>query len=353
MATPEPELRVIPAKPVAASEDRSEPHENRTVPSNLRLAGTVCQFLQVEGRGDSEVARLAALQQGHIHRHQLYAAGMRRSAITHRLHVGRLHPTFSMVYRLTPQPPTHLGKAMAAALRFRGSALVTALDAAELWQFLDTTQRPSSDRPIDVLLVAQGFHPVNGIRVHRTSAIARQDVRWRHGIPLTSPARACLDLAATFDDFELEAALATAFRRNTVRPSQIADVIARNPHAKGVGRLRSLLDDAARPHDTRSDYERRLLALIRTAELPMPVTNAYVGEHMVDMLWPDLKLVVEFDSWGFHGDRRSFEKDRLRDQVLSISGHHVMRVTARQMDHTPTALVARIAAIITARRLSQ
>jgi very-short-patch-repair endonuclease len=242
---------------------------------------------------------------------------------------------------------------MAAALRFRGSALVAARDAANLWQFLDTTQRVRPDRPIDVLLVAQGFHPVRGIRVHRIATLARQDIRWRHGIPVTSPARACLDLAAIFDDFELEAALATAFRRNAVRPAQIEDVMARNPQAKGVGRLRALLDYAGSPHDTRSDYERRLLALIRSAELPLPLTNTYIGEHMVDMLWPDLKLVVEFDSWAFHGDRSSFEKDRLRDQMLSISGHHVMRVTARQIDHTPTALVARIAAIITARQLSR
>jgi very-short-patch-repair endonuclease len=242
---------------------------------------------------------------------------------------------------------------MAAALRFRGSGLVAALDAADLWQLLDATQRPLSDRPIDVLLVAQSFHPVNGIHVHRTSTIARQDIRWRHGIPVTSPARTALDLAAIFDDFELEAALAAAFRRNVVRPPQIRDVIQRNPGTKGVGRLKQLLDDTGRPHDTRSGYERRLLALIREAQLPLPSTNAYVGEHMVDMLWRELKLVIEFDSWSFHGDRKSFETDRLRDQVLSTTNHHVMRVTARQVDHTPAALVARIAAIITARQLSR
>jgi hypothetical protein len=83
MSTPERESRVIRAKPPAAREDRSESHENRTLPSDLRLAGTVCQFLHVEGRGDGEVARLAGLQHGHIHRQQLYAAGMGRSAITH------------------------------------------------------------------------------------------------------------------------------------------------------------------------------------------------------------------------------------------------------------------------------
>jgi very-short-patch-repair endonuclease len=353
MASPHPDSHDISANPGPPPEHRSQPHENHALASDLRLTGSVCQFLPVQGRSDSEVARLAGLQHGHIHRQQLYAAGLGRNSVAHRLHTGRFHETFSFVYRLTSSAPSHPGRAMAAALRFRGSALVAALDAAALWQFLDATLRTGPGRPIDVLLVAQSFHPVKGIRVHRTAAIARQDVRWRHGIPVTSPARTLLDLAAIFDDFELEAALAAAFRRRAVRPSQLADVIARNPRTKGVGKLRALLDDNGQPHDTRSGYERRLLALIRDAELPLPVTNVRIGEYMVDMLWPDIKLVVEFDSWGFHSGRTSFETDRLRDQVLSARNHHVMRVTARQIDSAPTALVARLAAIITARRLNQ
>ena len=242
---------------------------------------------------------------------------------------------------------------MAAVLHFRGDAVVSGPSAAELWGYLDATQTGHPQSSIHVLLVGRNAEPLDGVHIHRTPNIARQDVRRRHGIPVTSPARTLLDLAATFDDFELEAATAAAFRRSAVRLSQLADVIDRNPRARGVGRLRALLEDAAKPRDTRSIYERRLLALIREADLPTPLTNVYVGEYMVDMLWPELKLVVEFDSWGFHGDRSAFEKDRLRDQVLSAHNHHVMRVTARQIDRAPTALVARLAAIIAARRLSR
>jgi very-short-patch-repair endonuclease len=344
---------VISDKSGAPGEIYPDAHENRAVPDKSSLAGSICQFRQVRRQGDPEIARLVGLQHGHIHRQQLYAAGIGRGAIAHRLETGRLHQTFPSVYRLDPAPPHHLGKALAAALHCRGNGLVAELDAAELFQMLDTTQRRRPGRPVEMLLVARTMHPIPGIRVRRVATLSRQDMRWRHGTPVTSPARIVLDLAAVFDDFELEAALAAAIRRGVVRPSQLRDVINRNPYAKGARKLSTLLDDAARPHDTRSDYERRLLALIRSAELPLPLTNAYVGEHMVDMLWPDLKLVVEFDSWAFHGDRSSFEKDRLRDQVLSVSGHHAMRVTARQIDHTPTALVARIAAIMTARQLSR
>jgi very-short-patch-repair endonuclease len=357
MVTPglphQPQQPAVPDKPHASHALLRKPFEKRTVSEPPALTGAVCRFEPVRGTGDAEVMRLAELQHGHLHLHQLRAAALGRHAVAHRVKTGGLRRVFPSVYSVGHAETEFLGRAMASVLHFKGDALASALCAAELWDFLDTTQRGHPRRAIDVLLVGRNADAVPGVRIHRVKAIARQDVRWRHGIPVTSPARACLDLAAIFDDFELEAALAAAFRRNAVRPSQIEDVMARNPQAKGVGRLRALLDYAGRPHDTRSDYERRLLALIRAAELPTPLTNAYIGEHMVDMLWPELKLVVEFDSWAFHGDRSSFEKDRLRDQVLSVSGHHVMRVTARQVDHTPTALVARIAAIITARQLSR
>lgn len=296
--------------------------------------------------------RLSDLQHGRIHLEQLRAAGIGANALAHRLRTGRLRRVLPSVYAVGRAESEFLGRSMAAVLHFKGDAVASATSAAELWRFLDTTQA-GTQHPIHVLLAGRNASPVPGVRIHRTKAVAQQDIRWRHGIPVTSPARTLLDLAGVFDDFELEAALSAALRRSAVRPTQIIDVIARNPHAKGVRKLRTLVEAAAKPHDTRSDYERQLLALIREAELPLPRTNAYVGPHMVDMLWPDLKFVVEFDSWSFHGDRSSFEQDRLRDQVLSTADHQVMRVTARHIDHTPTALVARLAAIMTARRLSR
>jgi very-short-patch-repair endonuclease len=353
MAEPTPDAHVISDKPNALSELCQNEHVDSDDTRESRVGGSICQFEQVRGQGDREIARLAACQHGHVHRQQIYLADIKRGGIAHRLKQGRLYVTLPSVYRVSPAPPGHLGRAMAAALRFRGSAVVACRDAAEIWNFVDTTRRGLSGQPVDVLLVATSFHVLPGIHVRRVATLPRQDIRWRHGIPVTSPARTLLDLAAVFDDFELEAALATAFRRGAVRPNQIADVINRNSHAKGARTLGALAEAAAKPHDTRSDYERRLLALIRKAELPLPRTNAYVGQHMVDMLWPDLKFVVEFDSWSFHGHRSSFEQDRLRDQVLSTLDHQVMRVTARHVDRTPTALVARLAAIMTARRLSR
>jgi very-short-patch-repair endonuclease len=114
-----------------------------------------------------------------------------------------------------------------------------------------------------------------------------------------------------------------------------------------------LLEQPQSLHDTRSKYERRLVKLLRAAELPLPVTNILVAGKLVDALWPDLKLVVEFDGWRHHGERNRFETDRLRDQHLAASGHQAIRITARQIDDRPYALIARIASVITALRLGR
>ena len=154
------------------------------------------------------------------------------------------------------------------------------------------------------------------------------------------------------DDLELETVLSAGFRKNIVRRSQLEDVVERNQRAKGIAMLRHLLEQGESLHDTRSIYERKLLKLLRAAELPLPITNTWVGGVYVDGVWPDLKLVVEFDGWERHGERDKFETDRLRDQHLLIAQHQVMRITARQIDHRPYALVARIARVIATLALS-
>lgn len=216
---------------------------------------------------------------------------------------------------------------------------------------LDTTQQVGEKDPIRVLLLGRNASSPRGVVVHRTKSLARQDIRWRNGIPVTSPARTILDLAGTMDQFELEAVLLAGLRQNIVRRSQLHDVMERNPRAKGIAKLRALLKQSESLHDTRSKYERRFRSLLRAAELPLPTANIWIAGKFVDGVWPDLRLVLEIDGFKDHGKRDKFESDRVRDQHLTIAGHRVMRVTAHHIDHAPYALVARTASIITTLRL--
>jgi very-short-patch-repair endonuclease len=66
--------------------------------------------------------------------------------------------------------------------------------------------------------------------------------------------------------------------------------------------------------------------------------NVTLCGFVVDALWPQAKLVVELDSYGFHGHRQSFERDRERDAILQLAGYRVVRVTWRRIEREPTGL---------------
>jgi very-short-patch-repair endonuclease len=234
---------------------------------------------------------------------------------------------------------------MAAVLQLRGKGIISGLSAARIWRIWGESD---PDR-VEVTLVGAQARQPPGLRVRRLATLPSQEIRRRHGIPLTSPSRTLLDLANRLTPLELEAALANARGMRLVRDTQIRQTLAAAPRrTAGIARLRDLLDSEITARDTRSLYERKLLHLIHLAELPRPVTNVMVAGHMVDMFWPDAGLVVEFDSWAFHGDRHAFERDRMRDQDLTVKGLTAIRVTARQVDGQSYATIARLAGALAA-----
>jgi hypothetical protein len=79
--------------------------------------------------------------------------------------------------------------------------------------------------------------------VHRTTAFDRRDVRTLDNIPLTSPARTLLDVAASAPD-ELDAAFDEAVFRK-VRLPQLRDVLSRSSGRPGVQALRELVEAEA------------------------------------------------------------------------------------------------------------
>jgi very-short-patch-repair endonuclease len=68
----------------------------------------------------------------------------------------------------------------------------------------------------------------------------------------------------------------------------------------------------------------------------------------VDFAWPDQKVAVEYDGL-WHADSKQFARDRRRLNRLREAGWTVVFVTAADL-HDPPALIARIAAVLMARR---
>jgi very-short-patch-repair endonuclease len=293
---------------------------------------------------DGTIARLASRHFGVVSRKQLLGAGVDPDAIKRRLRSGLLTAVHRGVYVAGHTALAERALEMAAILACGTGAVVSRHTAAYRWQLLP---HPAEQRPVDITIA--GRHPGRraGIRVHRVASLDRRDFWIRDSIPITTPARTLLDLAAVGQPAELDRAFAEAQVLRLVDVRGMEDQIARNPGRTGVRALRALVD--AGPAPTRNDAEQRLLRLIRDAGLPRPQVNAYVGRYEVDCLWSRHRLVVELDGWATHGHRRAFERDRDRDAALAAAGYTVLRITWRQLTRQPERVVARIAAALAAR----
>ncbi len=83
-------------------------------------------------------------------------------------------------------------------------------------------------------------------------------------------------------------------------------------------------------------------ALCQKYGLPLPKTNVIVLRREVDAFWPDQKLMVEADSFEFHGHRAAFERDRARDAAMQVEGYRVIRLTHRRLDAEPAKVAGEL-----------
>jgi very-short-patch-repair endonuclease len=286
---------------------------------------------------EQRIAELAARQRGLVTRKQLLEIGLTPEAIDHWLRSARLHPLYRGVYLLGHAGVTEGARELGAVFACGSGAVVSHRSAAWLWRLL-----PAAKGDVEVTVAGRDCRSRPGIRVHRIRHLDRRETRKLGGIPITSPARTILDLAAVVRRRELERAMAEAYARPLARRSELTSLLARRSSRPGTRALRALLDDGT-PALTRSEAEERLLALIRSAELPAPETNIRIGRHEVDLVWRDQRLIVEVDGFRFHSSRSAFERDRRRDAELGTLGFRVMRVTWRQIVDEPEALIARLA----------
>lgn len=306
--------------------------------STRRVGLTECGLLAERIGVDGAIRVVAAGQHAMINRRQLLAVGISSRAIDGRLSRGEWRSMHRGVYLTGPVIPP-LGEEMAAILTCHGPVWIGHASAAFLHKL-----PPYPAKPLPVSLIVTGAairRP--GLRVHRVSSLEPHEVTEVEGIPVTTPTRAILDIAGSVPAL-LERAVSEGIASRKTSRNRLLGICQGRRHAHGVARLRKLLDDPTLV--TRSRHERAFRRLLRAADLPQPHSNSLIGKWEVDFLWPAIKLVVEVDAISSHTSPFHFERDRRKDQELTLLGYTVIRVTARQLEEEPRRLVARIARAI-------
>jgi hypothetical protein len=288
------------------------------------------------------IGRIADRQDGVVDHAQLVALGMTPRRIARAVAAGILTPKHRGVYAFGHACLTRRGGAVAALRATRADAVLSHASAAALWRiapWLDDVhvtvpRRPPRSRP--------------GLVVHSVAAWQPGDVGRAAGLPVTSPLRTLLDLAASEPLAAFERALGEAQVLNLLRGGHALERLReRSRGRRGAAAIDAALGGTgALP--TRSELERLLLAIVDAAGLPRPLTNVLVHGVEVDAYWPQARVIVETDGWSTHSHRTAFERDRARDAALAALGFVVLRFTWRQLARERLAVAARLAAVLNA-----
>jgi very-short-patch-repair endonuclease len=271
---------------------------------------------------------LAERQHGVVARRQLLNLHLGIDLIRARVESGRLVPLHHGVFALGHGRLTRRGEWMAAVLACGPGAVLSHGSAADLWGIR------GSRGPIEVTRVS-GHRRPHGVRLHQTRWLPPEQRVIEAGIPVTSLERVMLDIAGGLDDRQLERALVEADRRG-LRWAELRRILDATTGRKGQGRLGRLVDEVdPRAVETRSPTEIDFLALCRKARLPLPQVNVLVEGLLVDFLWPGSRVIVETDSYTFHGDRPAFERDHERRFILQAAGYTVHCATYKMLESNP------------------
>jgi Protein of unknown function (DUF559) len=193
---------------------------------------------------------------------------------------------------------------------------------------------------IDVTISHRAGLARPGIQVHRPRRLFPEDHASLDGISCTSVPRTLLDLATVLNPRLLERACERAETLRLLDWSSMAQTLRRARGRPGVRRLRTALGARDGKHAvTRSELERRFLAVCRLGGLPSPATNQWLTvaceEMQVDFVWHRSRVIVETDGYSTHRTRQAFARDRRRDQLLATNGWRVVRFTWEEVTQEP------------------
>ncbi len=296
--------------------------------------------------------RLAASQHGHVTTGQLQRSASIVSGATGDSRSAAFTESTGAFTSLAGPDSPPLGEEHAAVLACGAGAVLSHRSAAWLLHLI--REHPNV---IDVS-VPRGRTPSHpGIRVHRVRDLPRaSSIRTIEGIPMTNALRTLSiwppSLPRTHDALHPPRERGSRYRAKHCtavwsRPAQLLRARDRSRWPPRTPPPSPPLRSPKRHRLARGPRRSAgLLRLIRSACLPQPEANILLGTYEVDLLWRDQRLIVEVDGFEFHGSRRSFEADRLRDARLQAAGWRVMRVTWRQLVETPAAVVANLAAAL-------
>jgi hypothetical protein len=291
---------------------------------------------------DHAIARIAADHHGLFGRQHLVELGVTPEERRHRLATGRWERVHDSAYRMAGAPVGWHGALLAACWAGGTRAVASHRSAAALLGLPGARQ--------DVVEITcprwrRAQHA--GIVVHESRVLGPDDIGEVGVIPCTSVERTLFDLAgcgqARTLDLALDAALRLGLTTIPALQTQAERVAKRG--RRGSALFKAAVSERA-PEDPipESAPERMLAVALVRQGLPAPelqfIVRATDGSFVarVDLAYPDLAVLIEYESFQEHTGKLALLRDSARRNALAALGFTVLSASAADLRNDATAL---------------
>ena len=249
------------------------------------------------------------------------------------------------VYVEASTPLTHASLARAGLLAAGTSSVLSHATAARLWGLAT-----AADPDIHVTVPPDVHLKIAGLRAHRVP-LAESDLDVRDGLLCTGMIRTIIDCILWLPEESGRALVLDALRRRLVTPEVLRSALFRTGRRHGLARAWRVLRDVA--DGAHSEAEVRMHRLLRAAGLGGWSANVRVADEdgligFADLLFDDVRLVVEIDGRAYHSDDDRFQRDRVRQNRLVMAGYTVLRFTWDDVVRRPEAVLTQIRSAVSA-----
>lgn len=172
----------------------------------------------------------------------------------------------------------------------------------------------------------------------RRIALAPTDWSTHRGLAVQESAPALMDALAWLPQDSADRLYAWALAHDAIHPDTFGELIAahagRRNHRRLIGYGELIRSGAG------SVGELRFQAILTRAGITGWSANARVrlpdgSFARADILFAEIKLVVEVDGWSAHGSKDAFQRDRERQNRLIAAGYRVLRFTWQDINERP------------------